>query len=126
MLKLPPKWEVTVATKYASGCSDEEVCRELKMSMTTFRRFYGADPGFRQAVDDGRGVAKAWWLEMGRVNLNNKQFNYTGWFQNMKNRYGWADKSEVADSISKPIDALTDEELQKDVQSLLTKLSGGA
>ena len=123
-MKLPAKWEVTVASKYAEGCSDEEVCKALKMSMTMYKRLYGSDPNFREAVDNGRGVAKAWWLEMGRVNLNNKAFNYTGWFQNMKNRYGWADKSEVADTISKPVESLSDEDLQRDVEALLSKMAG--
>ncbi len=58
-MKLPAKWEVTVASKYAEGCSDEEVCKALKMPMTAYKRLYGSDPNFREAVDNGRGVAKA-------------------------------------------------------------------
>ncbi len=126
MSALPKNWVITIAEQYAIGASDEEVCASLKISMTRFKSYYSADPNFRQAVDDGRGVAKAWWLAEGRKNLHNKQFNYTGWFQNMKNRYGWADKSEVTDPSARPIEQQSDEDLQKNVEKLLAKLGGNA
>lgn len=125
-MALPAKWVQTVAGNYAQGASDEEVAAALKISMTQFKRYYAADPSFTVAVDDGRGVAKAWWLAQGRENLHNKQFNYTGWFQNMKNRYGWADKSEVTDPSARPIEQQSDEDLQKNVEKLLAKLGGSA
>lgn len=114
---LPKDWESLVISEYAAGASDQEVAKELEISMPRFRDLYASDPKFKTMVDTGRGYAQAWWLREGRVNLKDKTFNYSGWLGNMKHRYGWNDKSELVvdnktpekmdgDAISKEIDAL--------------------
>lgn len=119
---LPTNYKVTVLEQYAAGASDQEVSKELGIPMSRFKKLYGADEDFRDVVDTGRSHALAWWMKEGRINLQNKQFNYTGWFQNMKNRYGWADKAEISDSISKPIETLSTEDLEQDIENMLAKI----
>lgn len=123
-IKLPADYDITILEQYGEGCSDMEVAKALGLSMSQFKKMYASDEYFRNTVDDGRGHALAWWMREGRTNLKNKQFNYTGWFQNMKNRYGWADKAEVSDTITKPIEAMSTEDLQKDIEAMLASLSG--
>ena len=115
-------WYAKGIEHYAIGASDQEVAKELGVSMPTFKKKYSTDADFQRMVDTGRGYSMAWWMKEGRVNLQNKQFSYTGWFQNMKNRYGWADKSEVADTISKPVQALSTEDLNDEIEALLTRI----
>lgn len=123
---LPSNYDEIILSEYAEGSSDQEVAKALGVSMSKFKRLYSTEEHFRNTVDDGRGHALAWWMREGRINLKNKQFNYTGWFQNMKNRYGWADKAEVSDTISKPVESMSTEDLQADIEAMLSKLSGPA
>lgn len=125
-IKLPADYDITILEQYGEGCSDMEVAKALGLSMSQFKKMYASDEYFRNTVDDGRGHALAWWMREGRTNLKNKQFNYTGWFQNMKNRYGWADKAEVSDTISKPVESMSTEDLQQDIEAMLAKLTGPA
>lgn len=124
MADLPKDYDITALQQYAEGASDQEVAKELRIPMSRFKRLYSSDEHFRSVIDDGRGHALAWWMKEGRTNLKNKQFSYVGWFQNMKNRYGWADKAEINDGISKPIEAMSTEDLQQDIEAMLSTLRG--
>lgn len=115
-------WDRTVLQEYANGASDEEVALALKITMKRFNDLYATDNAFMEVVDTGRGWAKAYWLKVGRENLNDKTFNGQLWYNNMKNRWGWADKSEVSDKTQATQDA---EQLRKRVNDLLSKVKGG-
>lgn len=86
---------VRIEEAYMNGASDMEICKILRMTYSEFQNKYETTPAFRKVVDIGRMMQQAWWLEQGRQNLANNKFNTPLWAFNMKNRFGWADKTET-------------------------------
>jgi len=78
----------------AEGMSKTEVCAELGFGYAALQDWRAKHPLFSKAVKKGDRLSKAWWLGRGRKNLENRDFNAGLWFMNMKNRHGWADKTE--------------------------------
>lgn len=95
--QLPDGWASVIAREYQAGASDTEVRAKLRVTKALWESLYkSADSSsFKEVVDLGRMLAKAWWLEEGRKALRDKTFNAALWHMNMKNRYGWSDKSEI-------------------------------
>jgi hypothetical protein len=62
------------------------------------------EPNFSETIKKGRMLCEAWWQRHGRKNLTNKDFSYTGWYMNMKNRFGWADNQKTQTEIKTEID----------------------
>lgn len=95
----PPKymieWCDIVVEMMSVGCSRAEVCAALPDKNTgklgvcwdTFDAAIKKHPQFSGAVKKGLQLGQAWWDKEGRVNLKNKDFNYTGWFMQVKNRF---------------------------------------
>lgn len=77
------------------GASKAEVCAELDICHETFQNYQTKHKEFSEAVKKGEQLSMAWWEREGRINLKEKDFSYTGWYMNMKNRFGWADKQET-------------------------------
>lgn len=86
---------VRVVDLMKQGASIEEICLDLDVCKQTFYTWCEAHSEFLDAKKKGEDFSKGWWLKNGRLNLENKDFNYTGWYMNMKNRFGWADKQEI-------------------------------
>ena len=91
---LPKNWEEKVMELKKEGASDVEVRAELGISQDLWERFIGEIKEFSLTIKKGEDLCEAWWLGKGRKNLENKQFNAVLWYMNMKNRFGWKDKSE--------------------------------
>ena len=90
----------TVICLMSEGASKIEVCAELGICFDTIPEWCNpkgaySKPTFSEAVKKGLQLSQAWWEKNGRKNLENRDFNYTGWYMNMKNRFGWADKKEI-------------------------------
>lgn len=98
-------WNV-LTEAYADGASDVEIARLLGITLAKFYHFYETNPAFADFVESGRTLAQAWWYSQMRKGLWDKRFNTPLFNFVMKNRYGWADKTELADTTDKdPIDA---------------------
>lgn len=91
---LPEDWVDTSIGLYEQGAGDEEVQKELRITPAAFESLLSAEPYFLQVIQYGRLCRKAWYLKWGRTHLTAKGANYTGWFQQMKNLYGWSDKQQ--------------------------------
>lgn len=92
---LPEGWEQTILELSSEGASIIELAVELGISRDTFYELSKRDNTFSDTVKKCKDLSEAWWTRKGRKNLENKDFNYTGWYMNMKNRFNWADKQEV-------------------------------
>lgn len=110
-------WAPILVKEYGDGASDIEVCDALKISKKEFDRSYSQVPIFKELVDIGRLSMEAWWIRFGRKSLTDKNINTTLWMFNMKNRFGWAEKSET--TTSAPMEQKTLDELRLEIAAKL-------
>ena len=96
-------WYNDILELYSEGASDVEIRaliylktkEKTKASFGLWDRWIEEEEEFFETIKQGRMLSESWWAKTGRKNLNNKEFSYTGWYMNMKNRFGWKDKHEV-------------------------------
>ena len=98
--QLPSDWREAVLELYHQGGSDKEVKALILIWMGRFSndlwgRWLREEEDFSETIKRGRILSEAWWEHKGRSNLNNKEFNATLWYMNMKNRFGWADSQKI-------------------------------
>ena len=91
---LPKNWKELILTEMAEGASRQEVTALLGISNDLYERLAKEDAEFSETLKRGLMLCEAWWLTEGRKNLKNRNFSYVGWYMNMKNRFGWKDKTE--------------------------------
>jgi|SRR5690606_1170888 len=92
---LPEGWKDIVMELSSEGASIIELSVELGISRDTFYALSEREPEFSDTIKKCKDLSEAWWTKQGRVNLQNKDFNFTGWYMNMKNRFNWKDKQDV-------------------------------
>lgn len=110
--KYRPEMCEIVVREMSEGASLEEVAAELGITMETLCQWKNKNGDyfiseFSDSISLGVQKSAAWWLKKGRVNLENKEFSYTGWYMNMKNRFGWRDRQEVSGDADKPVHVTT-------------------
>jgi hypothetical protein len=101
---LPEGWHQEVLDLYEEGGSDVEVKAMIykwrgSYSNDLWDRWMKEEQEFSETIKMGKSLSAAWWANQGRTNLTNKDFSFTGWYMNMKNRFGWKDKTEVAQTV---------------------------
>lgn len=103
--ELPDGWYNEVLELYSEGASDVEVKSLIYNWLGSFSndlwdRWIRDEPQFSETIKTGKLLSESWWYKNGRRNLQNKDFNYTGWYMNMKNRFGWSDKQETKNEVT--------------------------
>jgi hypothetical protein len=114
-------WAKQIIDLYTDGASDAEVAAELKVTLKEFYKQMGENQVFAQIVDFGRTLSLAFWERLARKNVTNKQFNSPLFAFYMKNRHGWADKTETIstnENTNMNLDALR-EQVNRDVARYL-------
>lgn len=104
-LDLKKGWQIPVLDLYEQGASDVEVKALIYSWRGTFsndlwERWMDEEPEFSETIKIGKMLSEAWWCKTGRLKLGDREFSYTGWYMNMKNRFGWRDKQEIDHSGS--------------------------
>ena len=104
---LPEGWYNDILSLYKDGASDVEIKALIydwrgSFSNDLWDRWLKDEPQFSETIKAGKMLAEAWWNKNGRINLNSKEFNYTGWYMQMKNRYGWKDTQQIDTNITFP------------------------
>lgn len=112
-------WRKTMMSMYAEGASDREVLVALKLSPGAWRLLEEnvLDSDFSELVTLGRIWAQAWWERMGRTNLTTPKFNTALWGLQMKNRFGWSEKSEES-RVNIDMTNKDDATLQREIEDL--------
>jgi hypothetical protein len=97
---LRPDWREVMLDLGAQGASAVEIRCNLYaekhkvMSDDLWDRLIAEDEDFSGTVKKAKLLCEQWWEREGRTSLRDGSFSYTGWYMNMKNRFGWKDKSE--------------------------------
>lgn len=113
-------WAKELVSLYETGASDAEVAANLQITIKDFYKELD-NPVFSQLVEYGRTLSQAYWEKQARLNLNNKQFNTSLWAFWMKNKFGWADKTEsinLNDNTTTDLDTLRGQ-VMKDVAKFI-------
>ena len=95
----PKDWHSQILDEYEVGASDVEIKCIIarwrgKFSNNLWVRWMKDEEEFEELINMGKLLSEGWWMKNGRTNLKDRDFNYTGWYMNMKNRFGWKDKTE--------------------------------
>lgn len=92
-------WAQEVLALYEVGASDVEIKaliwkRRGSFSNDLWDRWLKEEAEFSETIKVGKMLSEAAWTKQGRENLKVKEFNYVGWYMNMKNRFNWSDKTQ--------------------------------
>ena len=108
---LPPDWKDLMLSMAKEGFSDVEIrvalCRSNGERAEDIRglwyRLKERDEEFRATLILCRELQEAWWTAVGRTSLHKQFFQHQTWFANMKNRFGWRDRTEIEHDIADPL-----------------------
>lgn len=110
------EWAKEVVELYREGASDAEVAASQNVTIRAYYKEITDNPAFAQLVEFGRTLSMAFWEGQARKNIGNKGFNSPLWAFYMKNKFGWADKTESTN---------TNENITGDLDTLRQQVTKG-
>lgn len=87
------------------GYSRQVISAHLGIHYNTLARWEKEHPELQEAIAEGMVYSQLWWETLGIKAAQGrvKNFNASAWIFNMKNRFGWKDKTELSGDEDKPI-----------------------
>lgn len=105
---LPAEWETMMREAAQSGASAVEIRCVLGIGDSAWETLIEDDVNFRRTVKECKDLCQVWWERQGRkMSAGESEGNATTWIFNMKNRFGWKDKSEITGDGNGPIQTVT-------------------
>ena len=92
--KYKPEYCEKLVQHMADGYSFESFGGKVDVGRESLYRWEAKHQEFRDAKKRGSTKSQLHWEHMGRLGLGSKTFNATVWIFNMKNRFGWRDRTE--------------------------------
>jgi len=121
----PEHWAERIVKMYEQGCSDDEICADLRISRKEFSHRINNDPAFKKLTEYGAVARRAWWMKIGRMGAVNgakpQAFNF--WNATMKAEFGWGVEST---GDGKPLGEKSTDDIRKRVEALRDRLSMAA
>lgn len=116
---LPANWKELVFNFAASGLSKEEIYLQFyRKHNSWFDDLYERDLEFSAVIKKAENLCKGWWIEQSRKSLKRQYYQSALWYMNMKNRFGWKDKTDIEHSMS---DSTIEKFASLPVQELIAK-----
>ena len=102
--KYDPSFCDTVIELASQGIGTEQACIRIGITMATMTNWMKKHPEFLNAIKISKKICMDWWLEIGRCNLFNKNFNNVLWMMNMSNRFNWkSSNSNIEKNVKKKV-----------------------
>ena len=121
-MNLPENWKETVFELAAKGLAKEEIyLHYYRINAHLFDKLYEKESEFCQVVKKAEQLCKGWWIETGRKSLKTKNFHDALWYMNMKNRFGWKDRTEIDHGLT---DSTVEKFASLSVNELIQKANG--
>lgn len=93
---LPDEWETMMRKAAQGGASAVEIRCILGIGESAWETLIEDDDNFRRTVKECKDLCQVWWERQGRkMSAGESEGNATTWIFNMKNRFGWKDKTEM-------------------------------
>jgi len=98
---LPKNWKEEVLKLAKNGGSDVEIRVALGcISQDLWERFIAEEEEFSLTIKKAHLLCQCWWESQGRKGIRSKVFQTGLWTMNMKNRFGWTDKTDVQHDVT--------------------------
>jgi len=125
---LPKDWKEIILSMSYKGASEVEIRAAILKSNglkydSVHNLWYALknrETEFQETLSIAKVFCEAWWVEKGQKKLNSQYFQGYTWLANMKNRFGWRDKTEIEHNVP---DKLLDKFKDTDTKGLIEKLN---
>lgn len=104
---LPENWKEIVLECGQTGQSAVTIRCKLGIAQTAWETLLEDSEDFRLTVKSAKELCEHWWEERGREMAMGLDGNATVWIFNMKNRFGWKDKTETEHTGSVAVTQIT-------------------